>query len=79
VPYEQAFDRSFEDMPRRVPDITKLRRLVGYEPRVQLNAIIDSVIGYWSAQNGGSDRLSRVRARDRQRLVKSVSALALQG
>jgi UDP-glucose 4-epimerase len=48
VSYEQAFDRSFEDMSRRVPDISKLRRLVGYEPRVQLNGIIESVIRYWN-------------------------------
>jgi UDP-glucose 4-epimerase len=49
VSYEQAFDRTFEDMPRRVPDIGKLRRLVGYEPRVQLNGIIESVIRYWNS------------------------------
>ena len=52
VSYEQAFDGNFEDMPRRVPDITKLRRVVGYEPRVQLNGIIDSVIQYWNAEQG---------------------------
>ena len=51
IPYEQAFDRSFEDMPRRVPDISKLRRLVGYEPRVHLNAIIQSVIRYWTSEH----------------------------
>ena len=50
VPYEQAFDSSFEDMPRRVPDISKLHRLVGYEPKVHLESIIEAVIGYW--QNG---------------------------
>jgi UDP-glucose 4-epimerase len=50
VPYAQAFDGSFEDMPRRVPDIRKLRRLVGYEPRVQLDGIIRSVIRYWTAE-----------------------------
>lgn len=52
IPYEQAFDGSFEDMPRRVPDISKLRRLVGYEPRVQLNGIIESVIQFWKAEQG---------------------------
>jgi UDP-glucose 4-epimerase len=52
IPYEQAFDGNFEDMPRRVPDITKLRRAVGYEPRVQLNGIIESVIQYWKAEQG---------------------------
>jgi UDP-glucose 4-epimerase len=55
VPYEQAFDRSFEDMPRRVPDISKLRRMIGYEPRIQLDGIIDSVIGYWQATSAAID------------------------
>ncbi len=50
--YEQAFDGSFEDIPRRVPDISKLRRLIAYEPRVQLDGIIESVIKYWSAASG---------------------------
>ena len=52
VPYEQAFDHTFEDMPRRVPDISRLRRTVGYEPKVHLNGIIDSVIAYWTAEQG---------------------------
>ena len=62
VPYEEAFDRSFEDMPRRVPDIAKLRRLIGYEPRVQLDGIIDSVISYWQAASGTVDVAARRRA-----------------
>jgi UDP-glucose 4-epimerase len=52
TPYEQAFDNTFEDMPRRVPDITKLRRLLDYKPKVQLNGIIESVIAYWGEQSG---------------------------
>ena len=79
VPYEQAFDRNFEDMPRRVPDISKLRRLVGYEPRVQLNAIIDSVIQYWNVQQGGVQRVARLRQRYSTHSVGSAPALALQG
>jgi UDP-glucose 4-epimerase len=47
VPYEQVFDSSFEDMPRRVPDISKIRSCVGYEPTVQLDEIIDRVIEFW--------------------------------
>ena len=50
VSYEQAFDHTFEDMPRRVPDISKLRRLVGYEPKVHLNGIIQSVIRFWQTE-----------------------------
>jgi UDP-glucose 4-epimerase len=44
VPYDQAYEAGFEDMPRRVPDITKLRELIGYEPKVGLDEIIRSVI-----------------------------------
>ena len=34
IPYDQAYESGFEDMPRRVPDLTKIRALIGYEPRV---------------------------------------------
>lgn len=44
IPYEQAYEAGFEDMPRRVPDLSKLRELIGYEPRVQLDEIIASVV-----------------------------------
>jgi nucleoside-diphosphate-sugar epimerase len=46
VPYDQAYEAGFEDMPRRVPDISKLRALVGYEPKVELDEIIRRVIEY---------------------------------
>jgi UDP-glucose 4-epimerase len=44
IPYDQAYDSGFEDMPRRVPDLTKIRNLVGYEPQVQLDEIISRVV-----------------------------------
>jgi UDP-glucose 4-epimerase len=46
VPYDQAYEAGFEDMPRRVPDITKIRQLIGYEPKVCLDDIIRRVIDY---------------------------------
>jgi UDP-glucose 4-epimerase len=49
VPYDQAYEAGFEDMPRRVPDITKIREFVGYEPKVQLDEIIRSVIEHMRA------------------------------
>jgi UDP-glucose 4-epimerase len=46
VPYEQAYDAGFEDMPRRVPDLTKIHALIGYEPKVGLDEIIEKVVAY---------------------------------
>jgi UDP-glucose 4-epimerase len=46
VPYDQAYDAGFEDMPRRVPDLTKIRTLIGYEPRVGLDEIIEKVVAF---------------------------------
>jgi UDP-glucose 4-epimerase len=47
VPYDKAYEEGFEDMPRRVPDLSKIRELVGYEPTVQLDEIITKVIEYF--------------------------------
>jgi UDP-glucose 4-epimerase len=47
VPYDQAYEAGFEDMPRRVPDLRKLRDLIGYAPRVQLDEILARVIDYF--------------------------------
>jgi UDP-glucose 4-epimerase len=44
VPYDVAYEAGFEDMPRRVPDITKIQSLVGFEPKMRLDDIIRSVI-----------------------------------
>ena len=50
VPYDKAYEEGFEDMPRRVPDLSKIRELVGYEPKVQLDEIITRVIEYFRSQ-----------------------------
>ena len=44
IPYDQAYEAGFEDMPRRVPDISKIQGLIGFEPRVTLDEIIRRVI-----------------------------------
>ena len=46
IPYDQAYESGFEDMPRRVPDLSKIRDLIGYEPRVPLDEILRLVIEY---------------------------------
>lgn len=44
LPYDQAYPAGFEDMPRRVPDISKIREYVGYSPTVDLDGILAKVI-----------------------------------
>ena len=44
IPYDEAYEAGFEDMPRRVPDLTKIRNLVGYVPSVGLDEILNRVI-----------------------------------
>ena len=46
VPYDQAYEAGFEDMPRRVPDISKIKALIGFQPKLDLDDIIKSVIEY---------------------------------
>lgn len=48
VPYEKAYEEGFEDMPRRVPDTSKIAKLVGYQPTVSLEQILERVIAYHS-------------------------------
>jgi len=47
IPYDQAYEAGFEDMPRRVPDIGKIHALIGYQPRVNLDEILAKVIEYF--------------------------------
>jgi UDP-glucose 4-epimerase len=47
IPYEQAYEVGFEDMPRRVPDIGKISALIGYRPTVPLDEILKRVIEHF--------------------------------
>ncbi len=46
VPYERAYEAGFEDMPRRVPDISKLRELTGWRPTLTLRDILERVVAH---------------------------------
>ena len=46
VPYNEAYEEGFEDMPRRVPDISKINKLVGFRPEMSLDGILKSVIDF---------------------------------
>jgi UDP-glucose 4-epimerase len=46
VPYDQAYEPGFEDMPRRVPSLNKLEKLTGFRPAIPLVEIVDRVIAH---------------------------------
>lgn len=46
VPYKKAYGKGFEDMPRRVPDLSKIRDMIGWEPELLLGDILTDVIEY---------------------------------
>lgn len=54
VPYEQAYEEGFEDMPRRVPDIAKIHGLIGFQPTMNLDEIIRSVVDSLRSPGSGT-------------------------
>ena len=46
IPYEQAYGRSFDDLQRRVPKLDKIRRAIGFRPRLGLDEIVRSVVDH---------------------------------
>ncbi len=48
LPYTQAYGEGFEDMPRRLPDISKVGKLIGFRPTLQLEEILQLIIAYHS-------------------------------
>jgi UDP-glucose 4-epimerase len=50
VPFEEAYEEGFEDMSRRLPDISKVERLIGYQPSVDLPQILNRVIEHATAR-----------------------------
>jgi nucleoside-diphosphate-sugar epimerase len=53
VPYEDAYEEGFEDMMRRIPDVSKVQAAIGWQPTKDLDAIIADVIE--DARAGASD------------------------
>lgn len=47
VPYDKAYPFGFEDMQRRVPDITKLKSTIDWEPKKDLNQIIEDIMNFF--------------------------------
>lgn len=57
VPYEEAYGEGFEDMPRRVPDTSKIGALIGFRPERTLEEILKSVIAFYRAPSSATSRL----------------------
>ena len=55
MPYDEAYEEGFEDMPRRVPDIAKIGKLVGFKPEMALDGILRTVIDFYSGQPSSLD------------------------
>ena len=49
VPYDEAYEEGFEDMPRRVPDITKINAAIGWSPTQSLDEILGDVVSWQQA------------------------------
>ncbi len=47
VPFEDAYGSDFEDMQRRLPDLSKIEQAVGYHPRYSLDNIIRDIVEYY--------------------------------
>jgi UDP-glucose 4-epimerase len=50
IPYGEAYEEGFEDMPRRVPDTTKVHKLVGFRAETTLDTILKEVIAYYAGR-----------------------------
>jgi len=46
VPYSEAYPEGFEDMQRRVPDISKIKQVLGWEPEINLDQIIKDIAAF---------------------------------
>ena len=47
VPYDKAFEKGFEDMIRRVPDILKAKALIGFLPGIKLEDSLEDIITFY--------------------------------
>ena len=50
IPYSEAYEEGFEDMRRRVPDLAKIKKLIGYKSKYSLDNIIEDVIKYYKGR-----------------------------
>lgn len=52
IPYDTAYEKGFEDMQIRIPDISKIKEYIGFEPNMRINSIIESVVSSMKKELG---------------------------
>ncbi len=62
IPYEKAYNQNYEDMMHRMPSLKKIHEIIGYQPTMDLDSILRTVIDYMRrdrslAQKAGSQAL----------------------
>ncbi|MDP2923204.1 MAG: GDP-mannose 4,6-dehydratase [Candidatus Omnitrophota bacterium] len=50
IPYDEAYEEGFEDMKRRVPDISKIKKYINFTPTLNLDTIISDIIKWFNPQ-----------------------------
>ncbi len=55
MPYDEAYEEGFEDMPRRIPDTTKVKNLIDFRPQMPLEGILERVIEYQTGRPTAGD------------------------
>ena len=51
IPYDEAYEEGFEDMQRRVPEISKINALIGFAPTINTQEIVRSVAKYYRSES----------------------------
>jgi len=46
IPYEQAYEAGFEDMHRRLPDVSKIQTMIGYQPTLGLSQMLERIVEF---------------------------------
>ena len=52
IPYDTAYEKGFEDMQIRIPDISKIKEYIGFEPNMRIDSIIESVVSSMKKELG---------------------------
>ena len=60
IPYDEAYEAGFEDMPRRVPDLSKIKGLLAWSPDVQIEELLTKILTH-AEQSRGQPTVSRDR------------------